>query len=208
MSNIKEKFIQELINELNRENEGRIYYDKKPLDICYMVSVIEQKIEECEEFMQELSNKKWVINGYDEDYINGYTNGEIRILIEKPEEEKESEYLVDAFEDYCYYIEFLFDERMWGYCQCTPEDEGYNEKYKCCGVGCDWVAPAIRITKEVDLGYYKWEGYERDYWEYEKQFYKKEENKSKKVEEYKKQQRIKEIQRQIKQLQEELEKLQ
>ncbi len=207
MNNIKEKFIQELINELNRENEERIYYDKKPLDICYMVSVIEQKIEECEEFMQELNNKKWVIDGYNEDYTNGYTNGKIRILIEKPEEEKESEYLVDAFEDYCYYIEFLSDRISQGYCQCTPEDEGYNKEYKCCGVDCDWVASAIRITKEIYLGYYTWKGLERDYWEYKKQFYKKEENKNKEVEEYKRQQRIKEIQRQIEQLQEELEKL-
>jgi len=208
MKNIKEKFIQALIDELNDVNKKeRIYHNKPPLNVCFMVSVVDQHIDKYKEFMEELTKNRWCINGYEEDNSGGYTNGKIRILIEKPEEEKESDYLIDAFENYCYYIEFRYDERYWGYCECTPKDEGYNEKHKCCGNGCDWKAPSFYLTKEINLGGYSWEGLERDYWEYEEKFYQKEENKNKEVEEYNKQKKINSLKEQIKELQDELNKL-
>lgn len=195
---VKEKFIQELIKELNYENDRRINSDKKPLDVCYMVSVVEQQIDKYKEFMEDLQTKNWLINGYDEDTTGGYTNGRIRILIEKTEEE---------CEDYCYYIEFLYDERNWGYCQCTSEDDGYDKEHGCCGIDCDWTAPAFIITKEVSMGYNTWEGQQRDYWEYEKRFNLKQENKNKEVEEYKKQQKKARILEEMKRLLNELNEL-
>lgn len=207
MNSIKEKFIRNLIDFLNRENEYRICYNKNPLDICYMVSVVDQNIEDCKDFINDIKNKEWYINAYNEDHSNGYTNGEIEILILKPKEEQEDELTIENFEDYCYCIEFLFDERYWGYCECTPNDKGYNEKYKCCGVDCDWVAPAFRITKKIHLGYYSWAGYEKDYWKFKEQFEKNEKNKNKEIEEYKKQQRIKQIHKEIERLNKELNKL-
>ena len=203
--NIKEQFIKELINELNDVNERQLVYnDKTPIDVCYVVSVIDQQIEKCTEFMEDISKHTYYINGYDEDTSQGYTNGRIRVLIEKPEDEKESHYMVDAYHNYCYYIEFVYDERSWGYCECTPEDKYYNPKHGCCGMGCDWYAPAFRIEKSISLGYGKWEGQAKDYWEYQEKFYTNEQNKNEEVEKHQKEQRIKSLEEQIHRLQKEL----
>lgn len=205
---IKEKFIRDLINELNDINERElIYHDKNPLDICYIVSVIDQQIENCKDFMENISKNKYYINGYDEDHSQGYTQGRIRILIEKLDEEKESEYMFDAYYDYCYYIEFLYDERLWGYCQCTSDMPGYNKEHDCCGNGCDWTAPAFRIEKSISLGGGKWRGSESDYWKYEEQFNQNEENKNKEVKEYEKKKQKEYLEKQIEELQEKLNNL-
>jgi hypothetical protein len=193
---IKDKFISELIDRLNNVNEQRIYYNKETLDVCFMVSVIDQQIEKCKELMEDLSNNEWSIGIYEDDKYDGYTNGEIRIHIIKSEPV-----------DYCYCIEFLYDERYWGYCQCTPDDEGYNSKHKCCGNGCDWIAPAFSITKETFLGDYKWEGYEKDYWEYEEKFHQDKKNKNEEVERHKREQEKQHLLEQIKILQNKLKEL-
>lgn len=167
---IKEKFIRDLTNELYKINERLKSEHKRNIDVCFLVSVVDQRIEECEDFMNTISKYKYVFSEYEEDHSEGYTNGKIKILIEKPDEEKESECLSDIYYDYCYCIEFLFDERYWGYCQCSPEDDGYDAKHDCCGCSCDFIAPAFEITKEYNLGYYSWNGLQKDYWEYEKKF--------------------------------------
>lgn len=205
MENIKEQFIKELINVLKDENEDRKYYEKRVLNIPYMVSALDQQLKNCTEFINELKNKKWVINGYDEDSTEGYTNGKIRILIEK--ENPESDYMIDTYEDYCYYIEFLYDERHWGYCDCNEEDQFYSKKYKCCGIGCDWNAPAFRITKEINLSYEKWDGYEKDYWEYEERYYSTSEEEKLAKEQLEKEQRQKYLEDSIFKMQQELEML-
>jgi hypothetical protein len=120
---IKEKFIKNLINELNDINERQLKEDSQ-IDVCWLVSAVDQQIDECKEFMNTISKYQYHINGYEEDHSQGYTNGKIRILIEKPDEEKESDYMMDAYYDYCYYIEFRDDERMWGYCECAPGMSG------------------------------------------------------------------------------------
>jgi hypothetical protein len=202
---IKDKFIRDLIDELNDVNERQLIYNNKtPIDVCYIVSVIDQQIENCEEFINDILKNKYYINGYDEDTSGGYTNGRIRVLVEKPDEEKESEYMMDAYYDYCYYIDFLLDERYWGYCECSPKDEDYNEQHKCCGNGCDWVAPAFSVTKSIGLVSGKWNGQERDYWEYEEKFKANEQNKNAEVEKYEKEENRKRIENQIKDLQEKL----
>ncbi|MGJ0846505.1 hypothetical protein ACR77J_07445 [Tissierella praeacuta] len=170
MDNIKDKFIMTLVDELNEINKDRTYNNKFPLDICFMTSVLDQQLENCKEFMGILENKNWLINGYERDEDDYYTNGRIRVLIEKPKEERKSGFLVDTYENYCYYIEFLEDNRPWGDCRCNSDYEEYNPKYKCCGIGCDWVAPAFRIVKEIDVHYDKWDGYEKDYWSYKERF--------------------------------------
>ena len=204
---IKDQFIQNLTSTLNNENENRINHNKKLLDIPYIISVINQQIENCKEFIDDITRHTYCINGYDEDNSMGYTNGKIRILIEKPDNEKESEYMVDVYYDYCYYIEFTKDERHWGYCECEPEDKGYNEKYRCCGNGCDFTASAFRIKKVISLGSYAWEGQERDYWKYQEQFESNEQNINKEIEKFKLEQEKQFLRNRINELQEELDKL-
>jgi len=208
MSTIKEKFIEDLIEELNNVNERQlIYNNKKLIDVCYVISVIDQQIDNCKEFIDDITKYIYCINGYEEDHFDGYTNGKIRILIKKPDEKKESDFMVDAYYNYCYYIEFLHDERMRGYCQCEPGDKGYNEKYNCCGNGCDWYAPAFSLTKEIIIGYGNWEGQEKDYWAYKEQFESNEKYKNKEIEKFKKEQRKQELIYEIEKLQGELQLL-
>ena len=87
-TSIKDQFIKKLISTLNNENKDRIYHDKKTLDIPYIISVIDQQIENCKEFIDDITKYTYCINGYDEDYSEGYTNGNIKILIEKPNDEE------------------------------------------------------------------------------------------------------------------------
>lgn len=205
---IKEKFIRDLIDELNDINERELVYNhRKPINIPYVVSVIDQQIENCKEFIEDITEHSYCINGFDRNDEDWYTNGRIRILIEKPDSEKKSEYMVDAYYDYCYYIEFTEDERNWGYCQCTSEDYGYNKIHGCCGHGCDWTAPAFRIEKSINLGGCNWNGDASDYWEYENKFNQNEENKNNELERYKKEQERIYIESQIAELQKKLEEL-
>lgn len=201
MSIAKDNFIEKLIIELNSENKRRIIYDKEPINICFIVSALDQQLDNCKEFINILNNKEWFINGYEEDDTGGYTYGRIEVLIEKKSG------TIGALEDYCYYINFSYDDRNWGYCQCIPEDDDYNEVHKCCGNGCDWTAPAFNITKEIYVHSGEWDGLERDYWEYEDKFNKNQKNRSIEVEEYKKEQKRKNLEKQIKELQGKLDSL-
>lgn len=200
MSEVKKKLINEIVEELNNENKRRIEDNKTPLDVCYMVSVLDQQIENCKEFMQDISTNKFIVNGYEEDNTGGYTNGKLTVLIEKPDKEKESEYIIDAYYNYIYEIEFGFDNRYWGYCECSPNDEGYNPVHKCCGNGCDWSAPAFSVHKIETLGSYSWCGLEKDYWEYEKKFNEDINNKNIEVEKFKKEQSLAYINKQVEEL--------
>lgn len=148
--NVKERFIRNLIDELKEVNKRQ--NDK--LDICFMVSVVDQHIEECKEFIEDISINTYRIGSYEEDDTEGYTSGKIKIYMDK----------------YNYSIDFRFDERMWGYCECSPKKTGYNTEHGCCGNGCDWYAPSFSITKEIHIGHNSWTGYESDYWEYERNF--------------------------------------
>jgi len=204
ITSTKEQFIQDLINTLNDENENRINNNKTSLDICFMVSVIDQQIENCKEFLDDITKNTYYINGYDEDYSGGYTNGKITILIRKLDNNKE-EY-VDYY-NYYYCIEFNWDERHLGYCECTSKDKNYNDKHKCCGIECDFIAPSLNISKIINLGNYSWEGQEKDYWRYEDQFKINEQYKNKEIIKFRIKQKRKQLKDKIVKLKKELEKL-
>lgn len=74
-------------------------------------------------------------------------------------------------EDYQYEIDFLYDPRDWGYCECTLDMTDYREDKHCCGHGCDWWAPAFEIRKSFKIGNHSWNGDEHDYWDFEDEFY-------------------------------------
>lgn len=213
MTTTKEKFIRDLIDELNDINDHAVKFngESPKVDVPYVISVIDQQLDKCTEFLEDISKNTYCINGFDEDTTGGYTNGRIRILIEK-DDKKESDlttgvYYNYCYYNYCYYINFLYDDRMWGYCQCTPEDEGYNEKHDCCGNSCDWHAPSFRIEKVITIDSGSWDGQQKDYWKYEEQFLVNEQNKNVEVEKFEREQKRKNLENQIKKLQEELSEL-
>jgi hypothetical protein len=209
MQTVKEKFIRDLINELNDINHHAVDYEGQSpkVDVPYVVSVIDQQLDKCTEFLEDISKNTYCINGFDEDTTDGYTNGRIRILIEKPQNEEESEYMYDSNTNYIYYINFLYDQRNWGYCQCTPDMEGYNEEHECCGCGCDWYAPSFSIEKVTTVGYGVWEGQERDYWDYKKKFLTNEQNNKEELVKILKEQEKKRLEGEIKALQNKLNSL-
>lgn len=109
--------------------------------------------------------------------------------------------------NYHYEFHFSYEERNWGYCECQPEDEDYNEEHQCCGHGCDWDAPAVRVYKCYDVDYGQWDGDEHDYWDFEDAFYKDDLELKARMEEEVKRQRIEELEKQITSYNNELEKL-
>lgn len=187
--NTKKEFVNTLIKFLNEEVCRQMKHNTKIdelLDICYLTSVVEQQIDKCSAFIKDIDKHRYMIDEYFPDVTNGYTHGKIKISIEKPDNEKESNLLVDAYYNYYYYIEFE-----------------YSTHYRYDG----WDAPAITITKLEDINTLEWDGYEEDYNIYKKEFHKREINKLIEIEEYKKQQAIKEKNEQIKILQNEIEEL-
>lgn len=73
--------------------------------------------------------------------------------------------------DFQYEINFIYNQRDWGYCQCTPDMKDYREDKHCCGHGCDWWAPSFEIKKSYLMNRYSWNGDEHDYWDFEDEFY-------------------------------------
>ena len=73
--------------------------------------------------------------------------------------------------DFRYEITFSYDERNWGYCQCSPGDPDYREDKHCCGHGCDWEAPSVEVRKSFLVSNHSWSGDEHDYWDFEETFY-------------------------------------
>ena len=83
--------------------------------------------------------------------------------------------------DFRYEITFSYDERNWGYCECSLGDPDYREDKHCCGHGCDWDAPSVEVRKSFLVSNHSWSGDEHDYWDFEETFYDndKEENEKK-----------------------------
>lgn len=100
-----------------------------------------------------------------------------------------------------YNIELDVGNMKGHYCQCTPEDEGYNSDKNCCGMMCDAYLPKVTIVKTLKMISHEFEGYERDLWDLEEKWltdYEKEMLHKKKLE------KVSNIEAQIEQLQKEL----
>lgn len=182
MSNVKQGFVENLMKELKIASNNRGRNGKTPLDVCYLISSVDEHIEECKEFIEDITNNTYYINGYEEDCSQGYSNGKIRISIEKPEGEDIS--------NYCYYIQFLYESKEWdfnGCDSCRPKDDAEHNYHD---NGC---SPSFKLTKEINMYYGVFEELDGDYRKYELA--------------YNKTQSIKDINLQIKELQNKLGKL-
>lgn len=189
-----QKFIEELIEALKYENTYRdLEPSDKKLDIPFLIAVLWQDLisnyEHYDEFCSDLRNCYNIVILDDNYYICkvcvNFFNEIMEVL------------------DFEYEIVFDYDERNWGYCECNPSDLDYREDKHCCGHGCDWDAPSIKVRKSFLISEHSWSGDEHDYWNFEDKY--KEENEKKLVSE--REYKIKSLKETIENAQRELKEL-
>lgn len=170
-----QKFLDRLTEYLKSENKDREYENKSEdnkkqiFDIPFLISSL------WEAFRAEQSTYSDFIECLNKSY-------DYQINIVEPDNDYYgickaivsfhiSEKLYEGFENYHYEIDFFYDPRDWGYCECTSDMSDYREDKRCCGHGCDWWAPAFEIRKSFKMGNHSWNGDEHDYWDFEDKFY-------------------------------------
>lgn len=196
-----QRFLEELSDALKAENENREYENKSKddrnsiLNIPFIVSPL------WEAFRAEPNTYSDFIKCLNKAY-------DYQILITEPDNDyygickaivgfHVSEKVYEGLEEYQYEIEFHYDPRDWGYCQCKPTDKDYREDKHCCGHGCDWWAPAFEMRKSYIMGSHSWDGDEHDYWDFEDDFYKDDKELAEQEEKRHKELEIKELKARI-----------
>lgn len=198
-NNTLQKFLDNFIEELKRENEDRECHETRELDIPFIISTLYQSfannIDKYKELISDL--KEWsdygiVISKSDNDY-----NGIIDVMINLAKYDDELENMEDWFPDYDYKITFTHDPRHWGYCECTPDMPDYREDKHCCGHGCDATFCEFELYKVLHITKDTWHGDEHDYWDFEDEFYESDKELADKKAEEDKARMIKELKNQI-----------
>lgn len=164
--------------------------------IPYYETLLQQQ-ENLESLLKDAENHHLDFH-YHGDEDGGYSEGyfTVHLYTNDPYSEKGWQSSVG----YSYIIKLLNEDRMTGYCECSPEHEGYNPIHDCTGHGCDWYAPSISITKVYGIAHFSFNGYQRDLWELEEKWI---ENKQEHEDKLKRQQ-IEYIKQQIEELEEQL----
>ena len=200
-NDILQKFLDNFINELKRENNNREYHETRKLDVPFIISTLYQSFDnntdKYKEFISDLRN--WSDYGIIiENPVNEY-NGIVDATITLIKySDKESDYYKD-YDTPCYDYKlcFSYDERNWGYCECTPDMPDYREDKHCCGHGCDASFCAFELHKIVHVINDTWDGDEHDYWDFEDDFYKDDKELADKKAEEDRLREIKELKNQI-----------
>lgn len=174
MQNLKNKtlqaFLDNLVEALKDENESREWDNqseenkKQIFDIPFLISSLWQAFSEKTntylDFIKCLSNTCYQINiAQSDDNYFGICKAIIAFYDSK------------EVKDYHYEIDFIYNQRDYGYCQCTSDMKDYREDKHCCGHGCDWWAPSFEIRKSYHIDIQSWDGDEHDYWDFEDEFY-------------------------------------
>lgn len=133
---VKKKFVLDLVDKLNRISRDRLEYGSSALDVCYMTSIVDKQILQCEEFLKDIS-RGYFIEDYKED-PTGYTNGSIEIQCLNATKT----YTLEFTESYCgdmaqCYPSFKLSERHgvgeyeWDYFEDDYEEyeANFNKKY-------------------------------------------------------------------------------
>lgn len=196
-----QKFFNELIRAIKSENEERRGFKKpkRELDIPFLISTLFQSMTKNEDkykdFLADLekysdyqitihkSNNNW--NGIVDAFVN---------LIKYTNDEDMRDYDIPDFD---YELHFFYDERHWGYCQCTPDMEDYREDKQCCGHGCDATFCSFSLHKILNVTTDEWHGDEHDYWDFEDEFYKEDRELAEKKEKERKEREIIELKARI-----------
>lgn len=121
--------------------------------------------------------------------------------------ESENHWLIGTFEIHncslgvVYKIQLEMGDMTGSYCNCKPSDDSFNAEHDCCGMECDFYAPRVSITKEINVISHDFQGYECDLWALEEKWLTKHEKEAL----HKKQlEKVSSIEAHIAQLQEEL----
>lgn len=202
---VLQNFLEALVDALKEYNEYLKSSDqeKSVIDIPFLISSLWQSFKDQPEKYGDL--KEYLKTSYSIEIFpldNDYSYGEYKAVVSYSDSEKE------AASEYYYVINFLSEDRYWGYCECTSEDPDYREDKHCCGHGCDWVAPAFSIARVKEEVKYKcWNGDEHDYWDFEDSYYQDDKKLYKEKRAAEKQIEIDFLKQQIKQCEDELKKL-
>lgn len=195
-----QNFIDTFIKELKRENENREYHSIKKLNIPFILSSLYQSFSNNQNSYKEFISDLEMYSDYDitiDDPKNEY-NGIIDVNINLARYKDE----VESFQDYdmpnyYYMICFSYDERDWGYCECTPDMEDYREDKKCCGHGCDASFCSFSLHKINNIMSDSWHGDEHDYWDFEDEFYMNDKELADKKDKEETERKIRELQERI-----------
>lgn len=137
--------------------------------ISYYQTLLQNK-KELQPLITDYEN--WNFNIQHEKDHDGYSNGKFEIWLYRYETgELESEdYVHEEYPNYHYELNLTFEERYWGYCMCSSEDDGYNAEHACCGNGCDWIAPSFDLYKIENISHSSFNGVEKDLWKIEEEW--------------------------------------
>lgn len=201
MDYIIKHFLDEIVDELKRVNESDERINNQPLDIPFIMSVIYQHIEDKKftHFINDIKHNEYQIV-YEDTPNNYHDYGQLNIGLYSNNENSKTL-------NYTYTIILSYDERYWGYCQCSPNDKDYDSRHGCCGHGCDWSAPAFAVIKNTMIGESSWCGDEHDYWNFEDNFYKSKKELAIEKEKKDKEDKIKDLKDSIEKAQNELNSL-
>lgn len=175
-NNTLQRFLNNLVNELKAEiNDKGTLLKNGQLDIPFIISSLYQSfsrddsnsiykafiedLEKYSDYVLILTDTNDVYNGICDLYISliKYYNKELQLNYKMP--------------DYDYRICFSYDDRLYGYCECTPDMDDYREDKACCGHGCDAIFCKFQLQKILNITEDSWHGDEHDYWDFEDEFY-------------------------------------
>lgn len=198
-----QKFLDCFVEEVKRENTDRKRNGIHEVNIPFILSTLYQSMnndtEKYEDFIQNLEEyPDYNINiGKSKNDYNGIIDVSIHLFNYHEHEDEDEDY--DPYTNYdCpnynYLLSFSYDERNWGWCECTPDMPDYREDKHCCGHGCDASFCSFSLHKVLNIVSDSWHGDEHDYWEFEDEFYasdkeladkKREEDRAREIEELK-----------------------
>lgn len=151
----KEMFFEEMKNfflELSSSSNPHLTF----LESCGYLETLKSHTDELTYLFNEMDHARMEFQ-FQGDITGGYTNGTIHLHFVSLNENAPSP-------KHRYEFELTTDQRYFGYCQCKPEDEGFNSMHNCCGTNCDWGAPEIHISKVEVKPSILFKGLEKDLW--------------------------------------------
>lgn len=156
---MKADFFKEMKEFIINEHKDSKYFIQY---IRYYETMLQNK-----DMFKSLLNdlKEWNLNISFEDDDYNYGSYSLYLWKEKDNDDLRPK----EYAKHHYKIYLTKDERYWGYCECSPEDECYDTKHNCCGQVCDWVAPAL-IFDRIESKDASFKGYQRDIWNLEEKW--------------------------------------